>query len=230
LVLIRGHGGSAEVLLGRRHPGVRFMPGYYVFPGGRLSRADRGPSGFGENLTAAPEGVDQATRHDLVVFARAALRETFEETGLLLADRRAGPEAATVDPDPKPAALWEAFGRAGLVPGFRRLRLVARALTPTGSPMRFHTRFFRAQGEYLYGRLGGDGELRDLGWVPVQEASRLAISEVTLLVLEAALAHGPGARRATGQTAGRTQPAPFFRWVGPTERLYSRAVSSRRQA
>jgi 8-oxo-dGTP pyrophosphatase MutT (NUDIX family) len=208
LVLIRGHGGSAEVLLGRRHPGVRFMPGYYVFPGGRLSRA-----------------VDQATRRDLVVFARAALRETFEETGLLLADRRVGPEAAGDYPGPKPGTLWEAFGRAGLAPGFDRLRLVARALTPTGSPMRFHTRFFRAEGEYLYGRLGGDGELHDLGWMPVKEASRLPISEVTLLVLEAALAHGPGARRATGRA---TQPAPFFRWVGPTERLYSRAVSSRR--
>jgi 8-oxo-dGTP pyrophosphatase MutT (NUDIX family) len=230
LVLIRGHGGSAEVLLGRRHPEVRFMPGYYVFPGGRLSRADRSPSGFAESLMAAPEGIDQATRRDLVVFARAALRETFEETGLLLTDRRVGPETARVDPGPKPAALWEAFGHAGLAPGFCRLRLIARALTPIGSPMRFHTRFFRAEGEYLYGRLGGDGELHDLAWVPVKEASRLPISEVTLLVLEEALARGRGARRATGRAAGRTRPAPFFRWVGPTERLYSRAVSSRRQA
>jgi len=206
------------------------MPGYYVFPGGRLSRADRSPSGFDENLMAAPEGVDQATRRGLVVFARAALRETFEETGLLLADRRVGSEATGKYPRPKTETLWKAFGRADLAPGFRRLRLFARALTPTESPMRFHTRFFRAEGEYLYGRLGGDGELRDLGWVPVKEASRLPISEVTLLVLEEALTHGPGARRATGQSAGRTRPAAFFRWVGPTERLHSRAVPGRRQA
>ena len=91
LVLIRGRGEGASVLMGRRHRASRFMPDVYVFPGGRVERSDARPSGFPEPPPTAPEGLDRATRRRLVVFARAALRETFEETGVLVADpRRAG--------------------------------------------------------------------------------------------------------------------------------------------
>lgn len=191
------------------------MPGYYVFPGGRVHAEDYRPSGFAEDMSPPPEGVDQATRRRLVVFGRAALRETFEETSLMLISRDGGPgRQPSAGPQP---GLWQAFGRAGLAPGFDRLNLVARAVTPTASPVRFHTRFFRADGTALRGGLGGDGELEDLRWVPVRDTGDLRISEVTLLVLNEALAHGPAA-------AAAQRPAALFSWHGLAERPRSQAA------
>ncbi len=191
------------------------MPGYYVFPGGRVHAVDHCPSGFAENMGPPPEGVDQATRRRLVIFARAALRETFEETGLMLISRDSGPERRqSTTPQPH---LWQVFGRAGLAPGFDRLDLVARAVTPAVSPVRFHTRFFRADGTALRGEVKGDGELEDLRWVPVHETGGLMISEVTLLVLNEALAHGPAA-------AAAQRPAALFSWSGPAEKPRAQAA------
>ncbi len=207
LVLIRharGASGGLEVLLGRRSRRSRFMPGVYVFPGGRLSPADRRPSGFAETLAPAPLGLDHGTRRRLAVFARAALRETFEETGLLLgAPTPAGRGPAQA----RAPGVWAAYAQAGLAPAFGALRLVARAITPTASPMRFHTRFFMADGARVCGQLDGDGELEDTRWVSATAASSLPIPVVTGLVLNEALAH-----HARGAKVDR--PAALFRWIG----------------
>ena len=197
--------------MGRRHRASRFMPGVYVFPGGRVERADARPSGFTETMTSPPEGTDTATRRHLTLFARAALRETFEETGLLVADRPGGHPAKFDTAAAGPAEVWRAFRRAGRAPAFSALALVARAVTPTRSPIRFHTRFFRADGHAAYGDLAGDGELQDLCWVPVEAASLLPIAEVTALVLREALAHG-------STDSSLIRPAALFRWVGGSER------------
>ncbi len=207
MVLIRDAaalGRGAEVLLGRRSGRSHFMPDIYVFPGGRVAPQDRRPSGFAEPLPDQPPGLDQATRQRLAVFARAALRETFEETGLLL--------GAAAAPSPPPirgagAEVWNAFAAAGLDPGFAAMRLVARAITPTDSPVRFHTRFFLAEGAAATGQIGGDGELEDIHWAPLESLPGLPMADITLLVLEEALAHRAGA-------GGPGRPATLFRWIG----------------
>ena len=199
-------GFGAEVLLGRRSGRSHFMPGIYVFPGGRVGPGDRRPSGFAEPLPDPPAGLDQATRRRHAEFARAALRETFEETGLLLG----AAEAAPAPPPPlrgRGAEVWKAFAAAGLHPGFAGLRLVARAITPTDSPVRFHTRFFLAEGAAAAGEIGGDGELEDVHWAPLESLPELPMADITLLVLEEALAHRAGA-------GGPGRPAPLFRWIG----------------
>ncbi len=198
------------MLLGRRAQRSRFMPGVYVFPGGRLSALDRRASGFAEDLAPPPPGLDARTRRRLAVFARAALRETFEETGLLLGLPAPAPTAAADAATPRAPDVWAAFARAGLAPAFSALGLVARAITPTASPLRFHTRFFLADGANAHGPLGGDGELEDIRWVPVAAAPALPIPEVTLRVLEEALAR----RAEDAQGASGTRPATLFRWVG----------------
>ncbi len=102
--------------------------------------------------------------------AVAAVRETFEETGL-------------------------AFGElvdGQLRPSLDRLDYLARAITPTMSPIRFHARFFLADAADGSGELGGNGELLDLRWVPIPEAMDLPIINVTGFVLQEA------ARRAAG--------------------------------
>ncbi len=211
LVLIRRvavAGSGAEVLLGRRSGRSHFMPDIYVFPGGRVGPQDRRPSGFSELLPDQPPGLGQATRQRLAVFARAALRETFEETGLLLGS--AAPAFQTSAPLPLGGAgaeVWNAFAAAGLQPGFAAMRLVARAITPTDSPIRFHTRFFLAEGAAAVGEIGGDGELEDIHWAPLESLSELPMADITLLVLEEALAH-------RAEASGPGRPAPLFRWIG----------------
>ena len=187
LVLLRGSGNRTEVLMGRRSSRTRFMPGAYVFPGGRVDRTDARPSGFAEALPATPPGLDQATRRRALTFARAALRETFEETGLFLA---AGTDAADRPRDSgvENHAVWSAYRRARLAPAFEALSLIARAITPTDSPIRFHARFFLADGRLAAGDLGGNGELVDLAWIRTLEVPKLPVADITELVLAEALA------------------------------------------
>lgn len=203
-MLIREGGRGPEALLGRRHAGSGFMPGAYVTPGGRLEAVDARASGFPERLAAQPAGLDAGSRRRLAALARCALRETYEETGLLLGRPAAAPRA--------PVGAWRAYARAGLAPAFARLRLVARAISPTDLPMRFHSRFFLADGGELVARAAGDGELEDLRWVPLAKAEALPMAEVTRLVLREALAHRTAAAR------GKPRPAARFAWRRGRER------------
>lgn len=205
LILLRGGAHAPEVFLGRRAPGSRFMPDVFVVPGGRLDPGDARPSGFAERLPDPPAGLDRATSQRRHAFARCALREAYEEAGLLLPVQPAPPAPTRV------RDVWAAYREAGCAPDFTALRLVARALTPTDSPIRFDTRFWLADGRRAVRVAEGDGELREIGWVPVAEVARLPLPEATALALQAAV--GQYRRRAEDVPA-----APFqrFLWrVGP---------------
>ncbi|MFO1057599.1 MAG: NUDIX domain-containing protein [Dongiaceae bacterium] len=192
LVLIRQGSGEPELLMGRRHRRHVFMPNIYVFPGGRLDPADRLPSGFPEALPpATAAGLHRgAGRREPIEFARAAVRETLEETGLLVG----APDAAPCDSD-HPA--WGRFARQGLAPAFAALGFVCRAITPTSSSRRYNTRFLMVDGALVDGTLGGDGELEDLAWRPAGAYRHLGLVDVTAYVLAEALARwqAPGAGR-----------------------------------
>jgi len=158
------------------------MPNVYVFPGGRVDADDGLPSGFAEDLPAAP-GALELTGPEYVTCARAAVRETFEETGLLFGL-----------PDSPPArtrramgGIWAVFAEARLAPAFMAMRLVARAVTPADSPIRFDTYFFAADGAVAQGDVAGDGELEDIGWVPAGAAWSLPMAKVTRLILGEAI-------------------------------------------
>jgi 8-oxo-dGTP pyrophosphatase MutT (NUDIX family) len=174
LVIVRGRGSAAQVLLGRREPRHRFMPDVWVFPGGRVDRKDaRSPVSSELSPAVAAKLEARWLPARARALAIAAVRETFEETGL-------------------------AFGElvnGRLRPDLGRLDYLARAITPALSPIRFHARFFLADAADSSGQLGGSGELLDLRWVPIPEALRLPIINVTCLVLQEA------ARRAAGKPA-----------------------------
>jgi 8-oxo-dGTP pyrophosphatase MutT (NUDIX family) len=162
-VIVRGRGSAARVLLGRREPRHRFMPHVWVFPGGRVDPQDARLPASSE---LSPEVAEKLTARWSPARARAlaiaAVRETFEETGL-------------------------AFGRlvdGELQPDLARLDYVARAITPTLSPIRFHARFFLVDAAGASGQLDGNGELLDLRWLPISEAMELPIINVTRFVLE----------------------------------------------
>src|SRR5216684_4905506 len=87
LILLRGAGRDLELLAGRRPGHVKFMPGVYVFPGGAIDREDNKP------WRVATGGEHLPPR--LARSARAALRETWEEVGVLVGRRDAAISPAT---------------------------------------------------------------------------------------------------------------------------------------
>src|SRR6516162_9113380 len=76
LILLRGAGDDLEVLAGRRPLHVKFMPGVYVFPGGAIDPSDR--------IAWSVEARTETLGPKLARSARAALRETWEEAGVLI--------------------------------------------------------------------------------------------------------------------------------------------------
>jgi 8-oxo-dGTP pyrophosphatase MutT (NUDIX family) len=205
LILIDRSGGTPKVLLGRRHDGHKFLPGKLVFPGGRLEPADRRVAGMTviDPLleTQLTRGVHRPSRVLARALALAAVRETFEETGLLLGTNSNGSMYL-------PDGPWSTIAAAGYRPDLSQLYYIARAITPPGRPKRFDTRFFCADaGAIAYrveGIVGPDAELVELVWLPIAEAKQLemqAITQVILAELEARIAAG----------LDHATPVPFYR-------------------
>jgi len=201
--------GQSRVLMGRRAPKHDFLPDVFVFPGGRVDKSDReGPAGRGLDTAVArklggPPGRARA-------LATAAIRETFEETGLALVDHTGGNEPPPLPAQPGPGdhvtGDWPGPGRA---PAFHVLDYIGRAITPSLSPKRFDTRFFAAHAVHPQGQLNSNGELLDLDWYPLEQALKLPLVDVTEFMLELTsdLLHG-GAQVGPGFC-----PAPpFFSW------------------
>jgi 8-oxo-dGTP pyrophosphatase MutT (NUDIX family) len=176
LILLRLEDREHRVLVGRRPPRARFLPGCYVFPGGAVEPDDSHarPATALKPRIAGPMAVGgKETRARIL--AMAAVRETFEETGLLLA------ESGDVGPVRSPA--WSTMRARGVAPALHRLAYVGRAITPVPSPIRFHARFFVADAQYTTGELGGDSELEDLHWCRVDEFARLPTIDVQSFML-----------------------------------------------
>jgi len=218
LVLFRGPPDKPEVLMGRRHKRASFLPDIYVFPGGRLDHADRLPSGYPERLDSRLAGqlAIGDRRRDPMALLRAAVRETFEETGLLFAgaDRTAPDRIA-------PQPVWQAFAKAGRRPAFERMDFICRAITPVGSPKRFNTRFFLADAGDSEGALLGDGELEDLAWRPATRMWDMNLVDVTEFVLREALT------RWQERVSVGSRPAPLFCYVKDEARIRARAHAPR---
>jgi 8-oxo-dGTP pyrophosphatase MutT (NUDIX family) len=186
IIIDRSRSREPKVLMGRRHPGHVFMPGMFVFPGGRIEAGDRRMVAAGALPTRAEAAlnarVSRASAERGRALALAAIRETFEETGLLLGTRDYGP------PEHVPEGPWSAFREHGVLPDLEALHLVARAITPPGRPRRFDTRFFAVDRDAIaaevQGVVGPASELIELAWVPFAKAPELACPAITQVVLE----------------------------------------------
>jgi 8-oxo-dGTP pyrophosphatase MutT (NUDIX family) len=177
LILHRSRDGEHEVLMGRRPCGSRFMPGVYVFPGGALEAHDRQvrpATALTKDVTHALKVAGSAARARAM--AISAVRETFEETGLIL--------GAPGDPQLPGNSSWKVWAERGLAPDLGALDLVGRAITPASRPIRFHARFFIANGERLSGTIGGDGELEDINWVRLRDTSDLPLAEPQVFFID----------------------------------------------
>ena len=173
IVLRRAGDGTLEVLMGRRASRSVFGA-VYVFPGGKVDAADR-RAGFASELDEHVLTRISANRARARSFAVAAVRETFEETGLLL--------GAPGDVGQVGGAAWEAMRSLGVAADLARLRYVGHAITPSSRAVRFNARFFLAWEGDLVGELGGSGELDDLAFTPVKAALDRPLVDVTRFML-----------------------------------------------
>ncbi len=181
VLLARGPG-SAEGFLVRRAETLRFMGGFHAFPGGRVLAAD------GE--LAAPSDALSLQRV-------AAVRELFEETGVLLARRADGSFPADAElAGPRTEVLADAgafptlLRRLGLTIHPTDLCYVGNLITPPFSAVRFDTAFFTAVAPPRQTPLIETGELDAGAWMSADaalrewEAGRILISPPTVSLLE----------------------------------------------
>jgi 8-oxo-dGTP pyrophosphatase MutT (NUDIX family) len=204
VMLIDRSGPKPKVLLGRRHADHKFMPGKFVFPGGRIEPLDAKMSAVSELDPDMETKLNARVANPSREFARAlaltAVRETAEETGLLLGVKRDEPPAT-------PGEIWAEFAKARVHPDLGNVHLIARAITPPRRPRRFDARFFTADASNIAhkidGVVGPDSELVELIWVPIEEATHLDMPTITGVVLEE-LAN----RVAAGM--GHDLPVPFY--------------------
>lgn len=204
LILIDRKGRKPRVLMGRRHPKLKFMPGVFVFPGGRLEKADRSMPVYGVLDTDSERRlmtrVQRPTQSRARGLAAAAIREMYEETGLLVGTKDLGAPAAPCDE-------WRVFEERAVFPDLGALTYVARAITPPRRPRRFDTRFFAADAlavcDEVQGLVGADSELIELAWLTFEETEKQDLPTVTRVVLEEV-----AGRIDAG--FGRHLPVPFY--------------------
>ncbi|MGH6854095.1 MAG: NUDIX hydrolase [Aestuariivirga sp.] len=169
LILVRRDSGGPRVLMGQRHGAHAFMPNKFVFPGGRLDAADaRAKVSLDlDGAVLAKLMARMRTKPSTArarAFAMAAVRETFEETGLL-------------------------FGRKDLAeaPDLSGLIFFARAITPPGRARRFDSRFFVADAAHVSNlnapHHDGSGELLTIAWFTLEETLGLDLPSITKDIL-----------------------------------------------
>ena len=205
LILIDDRGHEPKILMGKRHHSLKFMPSKFVFPGGRVDPSDRRTSAFGalDHQVEAKlcSRVTRASPARARALALAALRETFEETGILIGERDLGDYRAPQE------SGWKTFESENIWPSLDGLDFVARAITPPRYPRRYDTRFFLCRAERIIkqidGHAGPDKELTALEWVTFDEARRLDIPSITSMILNSL---------SEQWTSGlsRFRPIPFF--------------------
>ncbi len=186
IVLMRDSGRGPEILLLRRARNSGFVPGAYVFPGGRVdaSDADEHTVQHLDGLEAAaaaerlelPDGDPPALAYYL-----AAVREAFEETGILVGTRLDGSAAPTAAADPDADAMRvklldddmsfaAVLDRVGCRLDGAAVEYLAHWITPKPEPRRYDTRFFGARVPAEAEAIIDPREMTDAVWMTAAEA------------------------------------------------------------
>jgi len=136
--------------------------------------------------------------------ALAAIRETFEETGLAIG------VLGSSAPENPPSGAWSRFAATGVHPSLDAIDFLARAITPPGRPRRFDARFLLVDARFIAMRVDGavhaEAELVELVWTPLDEARHLDLPAITQMALDDLAQALEG-----GLDKGR--PRPFYRQI-----------------
>lgn len=203
LILVDRSGHEPRILMGRRRASEVFLPNKFVFPGGRLDRGDWTATAHDtmserdvQRLMWDMKG--RASPERARALALAAIRETFEEAGLVI-----GRPSASQGVPTSRHPTWRRFYRSGYLPAISRLSFLARAITPPARPRRYDTRFFVADAtEVAQESTRPDDELNTIGWFTIAEIQTLDLPNITRAVMEDLVVH-----LARGDTAA---PVPFY--------------------
>ncbi|WP_170478986.1 NUDIX hydrolase [Ruegeria arenilitoris] len=180
VIVLRDRFDDPSILMGQRGAAAAFMPNKFVFPGGAVDPEDADiplsaplPEICRNRLSHRSEkGLENA-------LATAAIRELWEETGLVLGQPGSWPD--------KPPKDWQAFANMGFRPSADALQFVFRAVTPPGRPRRFDARFFLVDSEAIQGDLDdfthASDELSHLQWVKIRQAREFDLPFITEVVL-----------------------------------------------
>jgi 8-oxo-dGTP pyrophosphatase MutT (NUDIX family) len=185
-LVLREHQDQIQILMTRRHDALAFMGGMWVFPGGTLTRSDQSEhaqQSIVDSTTCSHALFDIAgkplARNVCLALAIAACRETFEETGVLLAHRRDGAPCASeqlarLQLQRKAFAADAELFVAALEQ--EELRLDTSALvywahwvTPNGPPRRFDTRFFLAAAPESHEYVADTYETTECMWMAPEQ-------------------------------------------------------------
>lgn len=194
VTLVRDSPRGLEVLMLQRSHSLRFMPGAHVFPGGGLDPADGSPEMYAR--CSGPED-DEASRtlgieSGGLAYWVAAIREAFEESGILLAYDRGGKIVDVHDDEGKFDAhrhsLHKRHGDFGNILRAESLRLATDRLTyfghwitPVTVPRRYDTRFFLALAPEGQEARHDEHETIAHAWMRPQDALEPKMRETLLL-------------------------------------------------
>jgi len=203
VIMLRDAATDPKVLMGQRGAGAAFMPNKFVFPGGALDPADHGvklAATLSDTCMARlSASADPALAEPLIL---AAIREVWEETGLLVGV----PDDKARTLAPQQPKDWQSFFERGILPSGEGMRFVFRAITPPGRPRRFDARFFVVDADRIVGDKddfsSASDELSHLQWIPLSDVRKFDlpfITEVALAEVQADL-----------KKPGRDARVPFF--------------------
>ncbi len=180
VIVLRDRMGDPSILMGQRGAKAAFMPNKFVFPGGAVD-ADDATVTLASPLNDlchrrladdAPDGLQHA-------LATAAIRELWEETGLILGVPGAWDNDPTLD--------WQGFAATGHRPAAAPMQFVFRALTPPGRTRRFDARFFLVDAGAIQSDLDdfthASDELSHLQWIKLGDARKFDLPFITEVVL-----------------------------------------------
>jgi 8-oxo-dGTP pyrophosphatase MutT (NUDIX family) len=185
LIIVR-QSKTPKILMGKRAATHKFMPNKFVFPGGRLDLIDQRLNLQQELPKPVMQRLRRETRksvsdNKLRGLALAAIRETFEETGLIVGTPQG-------DRPNTGHTGWQRYFAHGVTPPLQDIDFIARAITPTYRTRRFDTRFFMVHDEHIFtdpeDTRNASGELLDLHWLTLKQARELDLPAITRMVLD----------------------------------------------
>ncbi len=185
LVIYENKGGSWHVLMGVRSKKHAFFPDALAFPGGAVDPTDwavpvAAPLSHATDRLLRARPRRRLSQRRTVAIAAAALREAYEEAGILI-----GGEAA---PGARPPRDWQPFFAHGLAPDLSGLDLFMRAITPPGRTRRFDNRFFAIDAARIAKALPPEEcptqELEQRRFLPLDEALEMHMPRVTKIALK----------------------------------------------
>ncbi|MCO5105950.1 MAG: MBL fold metallo-hydrolase [Burkholderiaceae bacterium] len=167
ILLLRDTGDGPQVLMTRRSAQASFAPGAYVFPGGVVDARDASP------LARERADVRADQDEEVLSFATAAVREAFEELGILLA--RGGAHAAAIADIARrldrrrEADLFSQVAERGLRLALDEVHWLSHWVTDRDLPKRFDARFFVARMPEHQQPVADEGEQFEPIWVTPAE-------------------------------------------------------------